>query len=225
MSRLRDNVAGAGGVRAVRTAVAAQSVVGLRVHDEQQRSHGGQELTYGPYVTGRHFGEASYENRESELLQMGLFIFLTALLVQRGSAESKKPPDEEGAEEEAVDEDPRAHRSDPHAPWPVRRGGLVLKVYENSLSLAFFCLFGASFVLHGITGRARYNDEQAVHGEPPVSVLEYMGGARFWEESLQNWQSEYLAVFSIVLLSAGCALRGSPESKPVHKPHHETGNE
>lgn len=149
---------------------------------------------------------------------MGLFIFLTALLVQRGSAESKKPPDEEGAEEESVDEDPRAHRSDPHAPWPVRRGGWVLKVYENSLSLAFFCLFGASFVLHGITGRARYNDEQAVHGEPPVSVLEYMGGARFWEESLQNWQSEYLAVLSIAMLSIWLRQRGSPESKPVHKP-------
>jgi hypothetical protein len=225
MSRLRNNGLSVVAFALFFAAVAGQSVAGLKVHNEEQASHGAPPLSWGAYVTGSDFGEAIFENWESEFLQMGLFVFLTALLVQKGSAESKKPPDEEGAGEEAIDEDPRLHRDDPHAPGPVRRGGWVLKVYENSLSLAFFCLFGASFVLHGITGAEKYSDEQVLHGEAPVGTLEYMRSARFWEESLQNWQSEYLAVLSIVVLSIYLRQRGSPESKPVHKPHHETGNE
>jgi hypothetical protein len=164
-----------------------------------------------------------FENWESEFLQMGLYVFLTVFLVQRGSAESKKPEDELEDGPEEIDEDPAEHRNDPGAPWPVRRGGFVLKLYQNSLSLAFLVLFLVSFVGHAMGGAADYNEEQAIHGGPPVSTFGYMATSRFWFESFQNWQSEFLAVASIVILSIMLRQRGSPESKPVHAPTWQTG--
>ena len=146
---------------------------------------------------------------------MGAYVLLTVFLVQKGSAESKDPD-----EHDAVDDEP--DRSDPHAPWPVRRGGLWSKLYENSLVLAFAVLFLASFVLHAVSGAHAFSAEQQTHGEPAVTTLEYFGMARFWFESFQNWQSEFLAVFAIVVLTIFLRQRGSPESKPVGAPHAAT---
>jgi len=139
---------------------------------------------------------------------------------QRGSSESKKP---DGPNE--VDEDPEQHRGDPDAPSPVRRGGWRLALYKNSLGIAFFVLFVISFVGHAANGARKFNQEEQAHGSTEtVTAAGYMATAQFWYESLQNWQSEFLAVLAIVLLSIWLRQWGSPESKPVHAPHSDTGS-
>jgi hypothetical protein len=152
---------------------------------------------------------------------MGMFVILTAFLFQKGASESKDPE----KDHEPVDEDPRLHRDDPDVPAPVRRGGLLLKLYENSLSLALMLLFLASFTLHAVTGRQEYSAEQVQHGEQAASLVDYITSAQFWFESFQNWQSEFMSVAVLILLSIWLRQRSSPESKPVHKPHAETGND
>jgi uncharacterized protein DUF6766 len=196
-----------------------QSVTGHREHNSDQREHGRPEVAFGPYLRSAHFWEATAENWESEFFQMFGYVALTAILFQKGSSESKDPD-----QPEPVDRDPRAGRKKPKAPWPVRRGGLVLKLYQHSLSLAFLLFFLISISLHAVAGAAEYNEDQASHGEPSNrSVLQYAGSSRFWFESLQNWQSEFLAIASMVVLSIFLRQRGSPESKLVDSPHNETG--
>ena len=122
-----------------------------------------------------------------------------------------------------MEADPRGHRSDPSTPWPVRRGGWVLRVYENSLSIAMLSLFALAFAGHLVTGAHAYNAEQTAHGEPTISTWAYLFRSELWFESLRNWQSEFLAVGCLVVLSVFLRQRGSPESKPVHAPHASTG--
>lgn len=196
--------------------VLAQSVVGLLDHNSEREEHGAQPVGYVAYVTSGHFGEAVFENWESEFLQMGALVLLTVGLVQRGSAISKK----EGGD--PTDRPPSKRRKD--APRPVRRGGNWLRLYENSLALALFGLFFLSFALHVVTGAAAYNDEQIDHGGQPIGALEYVAQPRFWFESLQNWQSEFLAVGAMAVLTIYLRQKGSPESKPVDSPHSETGS-
>jgi hypothetical protein len=161
------------------------------------------------------------ENWESEFLQMFLFVALTAFLYQKGSAESKKLHGNE-----PVDRDPKQSRNKKNAPWPVRTGGIVLKVYEHSLSLVFLLLFIICFLLHAVGGARQYNQDQLDHGgAEQLSTLEYISTSRFWFESFQNWQSEFLAVGLMVVLSIWLRQRGSPESKPVGAPHAATGVE
>jgi hypothetical protein len=143
---------------------------------------------------------------------------LTALLIQKGSPESKNPSGEK------ADADPRDHRDDPGAPGPVRRGGLTLTVYEHSLSLALFALFLLSFVLHALGGHADFNQRQLEHGAAPVSLWSFITSSEFWFQSMQNWQSEFLAVAALVVLGVFLRERGSPESKPVAAPHAQTGS-
>jgi hypothetical protein len=201
------------------TLIFGQSAVGHREYNSDQREHGRPEVTYVEYVTSAHFVEATMENWESEFLQMFLFIVLTACLYQKGSAESKKID-----EEEEVDRDPRRSKNKKDAPWPVRKGGFVLTLYSYSLSLAFLLLFLGAFFLHAAGGAREYNQNQAEHGSAErVSTLQYMTTSRFWFESLQNWQSEFLAVGLMVVLSIWLRQKGSPESKPVDAPHSQTG--
>ncbi len=204
-----------------------QSLTGYRVYNDDQREHGGETVGYAGYFLTGHFVEATFENWESEFLQMGMFVFLTAFLVQKGSAESKKPAGEGGEEEHEAEEDgeegARGDGSD--APWPVRRGGWVLKIYENSLSLAFFLLFLITFVLHAMGGAAAYSQEQVAHGGRAVGTLAFLATSQFWFESFQNWQSEFLSVLAMVVLSIFLRQKGSPESKPVEKPDRATGSD
>ncbi len=202
-----------------------QVLAGRADYNDDQKAHGEAPVSLLEYLTTGHFGEATFENWESEFLQMAVFIFLTAFLVQRGSAESRKPDDDPQAGKEPFDEDPRKHRDDPNAPWPVRRGGLALALYRNSLSLVLFLLFLAAFAGHAVTGAAEYSEEQAAHGEPGVSAIAYLATPHFWFESFQNWQSEFLSVWAIAALSIWFRQQGSPESKPVHVPHEQTGAE
>jgi Domain of unknown function (DUF6766) len=195
-----------------------QSWAGHRAFNEEQRAHGEPTVSFSEYLTRADFGEATFENWESEFLQMGVYVLLTTWLIQKGSAESKPP---EGDPE--VEADPREHRNDPGAPWPVRRGGWVLRIYENSLSIAMLSLFALAFVGHLVTGAHAFNAEQVAHGEPTVSVPGFLFRSEFWFQSLQNWQSEFLAVASLVVLSVYLRQRGSSESKPVHASHASTG--
>ena len=199
---------------------AGQSMAGHREYNAEQREHGEPQAAYTAYLGTSHFWEATSENWESEFLQIFFYVFLTAFLFQKGSAESKNPD-----EPEPVDRDPRASRNKPDAPWPVRRGGVVLKLYEHSLSLAFLLFFLVSISLHAMAGSGDYNQEQAAHGQfTALSPLQYAGTSRFWFESFQNWQSEFLAIAAVVVLSIFLRQRGSPESKPVDSPHDETGS-
>lgn len=197
-----------------------QSVAGHREYNSEQREHGQPEVAFGSYLRTAHFWEATAENWESEFFQMFGYVILTAMLFQKGSSESKDPD-----KAEPVDREPRVSRSKRDVPWPVRRGGFILKLYENSLSLAFLLFFLVSIALHAVAGAAEYNDEQAAHGEQSnYSAIQYAGTSRFWFESFQNWQSEFLAIASMVVLSIFLRQRGSPESKPVSSPHSETGS-
>jgi hypothetical protein len=196
----------------------AQSYTGWQVENETREEHDQPALAYTEYLQSGHFIEATFENWESEYLQMGAYVLLTVFLFQRGSSESKDPDD---PERDAPD--PEEERQRPDAPWPVRHGGLVLKLYENSLSLAFLLLFLVSFVLHAIGGTWVSNEERTLHGEAPQTVWQFIQTTDFWFQSFQNWQSEFLAVLSVVVLSIFLRQRGSPESKEVAAPHHETG--
>ena len=197
----------------------AQSLTGWRSAVADALQHGGTGFTYWRYLTTGHFAEATFENWESEFLQMGAFVLLTVFLVQKGSGESKQDHDD------PRDEDPRRHRNDRDAPWPVRQGGVWLTVYENSLLLAFAVLFIGSFVGHAVAGAHEYSSEQHEHGGTGVGPWQFVRMSEFWFQSFQNWQSEFLAVGTIVVLSVFLRQRGSAESKPVHAPHRQTGDD
>ena len=200
-----------------------QAAAGLYTYNEEQQEHGQPTVNFVNYLASSHFLEAVAENWESEFLQMFAFVLLTAFLFQKGSAESRDPDEDE---EEPVERDPSKSRNKKDAPGPVKKGGLILKLYEYSLSIAFLLLFLVSFTLHAIGGGAEYNQNQREHGSAKVvSTLEYMATSRFWFESFQNWQSEFLAVGAMVVLSIFLRQRGSPESKPVDTPHSETGGQ
>ena len=189
---------------------------GVRVYNSEQAEHGGGPVSLPGYLMTGEFIEATFENWESEFLQMGMYVVLTAFLFQRGSSESK-PIDEPAPQ----DEDPRDSRDKPDVPWPVKRGGWVLKLYEHSLAVFFFVLFFASWALHAAGGAKAYSEQELAHGGEAVGVGEYLTTSQFWFESFQNWQSEFLAVAAIVWASVYLRQRGSPESKPVADPHLE----
>ena len=201
------------------TFLVGQVFTGNAEFNADQEEHGDPPIGLVQYLGTGHFVEATFENWESEFLQMAAYVFLTAFLFQRGSSESKDPD-----KPEPQDEDARKHARNKSAPRPVKVGGLVLVLYENSLLLAFVVLFLLSFALHALGGAQEYSQEQLAHGGSGVTVAQYLGTSRFWFESFQNWQSEFLAVASIVVLSIFLRQRGSPESKPVHAPHSETGS-
>jgi hypothetical protein len=196
-----------------------QSLTGWLTSNHDRREHHQPAESYVGYLGGGGFAEATFENWESEFLQMAGFVLLTVALRQKGSPESKRL---EG--EEPVDEDPQRARDRRGVPGPVRRGGLALAVYEHSLSLALIALFLLSFLFHALGGHAEHNQQQLEHGAPPESLIGFMTGAQFWFQSFQNWQSEFLAVFSLTVLGIFLRQRGSPESKPVAAPHFETGS-
>jgi len=185
---------------------------------EQSAWKGESPESLHEYLTSGDFIESVFENWESEFLQMSAFVILSAFLFQKGSGESKKLP-EQG--KEPVDEDPLLHKK-PHSPGPVHRGGLLLKLYSNSLSMALVGLFVFSFAMHAVGGHAAYNKERVEEGQAEVSLVQYVGGSRFWFESFQNWQSEFLSVGALVVLSIFLRQRHSPESKPVDAPHDQT---
>lgn len=196
----------------------AQSLTGFRTYNHDQREHDEATVGYVDYLQTGHFVEATFENWESEYLQMGIYVALTAILIQRGSAESKKP---EG--NNPSDEDPHNQEGKPDVPWPVRQGGIILVLYEYSLTIALLLCFVLSFIFHAMGGAREYSAEQMAHGGQAVSTLTFMHTSNFWFESFQNWQSEFLAVGSLAVLSIYLRQMGSPQSKPVAAPQSQTG--
>ncbi|HET8523701.1 MAG TPA: DUF6766 family protein [Thermomicrobiales bacterium] len=196
----------------------AQSLTGMRTYNQDQREHEQATAGYIDYLQSGHFVEATFENWESEYLQMGVYVLLTAFLVQRGSAESKKP---EG--DNPSDENPRGQEGKPDAPWPVRQGGIILVLYEYSLTIALLLAFVVCFILHAMGGARHYSAEQLAHGGQAVSTLDFLRTSQFWFQSFQNWQSEFLAVGSLAVLSIYLRQKGSPQSKPVAAPQSQTG--
>jgi hypothetical protein len=199
-------------------ALAGQALAGWADYNDEQLDHGEPTASLIDYLGTGQFGEAVFENWESEFLQMGVFVLLTVHLRQKGSPESKPL---EG--KEAVDREPDPTR--PGAPWPVRAGGIIGRVYEHSLVTALLGLFFVSFALHVVTGAAAANADNLAHGRSPVSPIDYLTTSRLWFESFQNWQSEFMSIGALAVLAIFLRERGSPESKPVDAPHSETGSE
>jgi hypothetical protein len=198
--------------------LAGQVLTGWADYNDGLHTHGLAPAALSSYLGSGHFWEALFENWESEFLQMAAFVGLTTRLHQVGSPESRRP-----GVLELVDADPRHFAHLPGVPWPVRRGGIALWLYERSLSLAFIALFLASWVGHAYGGWAAEIDEARLHGISPSSLADYVVSSRFWFESFQNWQSEFLSVAAMVWLAVYLRQRGSPESKAVHAAHDETG--
>jgi hypothetical protein len=196
-----------------------QALTGWRANAEELRLHELPEIGFLTYLTSGHFISATFENWESEFLQMAAYVLLTVFLFQKGSPESKKP-DEDNPE----DEPPHKRRGAPDAPGPVHRGGLLLKLYSHSLSIALVTLFLASFWLHLAGSTRRMNEEALQHHQPVKTMVETIAEPQFWYESFQNWQSEFLSIAVLLVLGIYLRERGSPESKPVGAPHAMTGH-
>jgi hypothetical protein len=185
---------------------AGQAFMGFKVHNADALQHHRPPATFSEYLASGHFWQATGENWESEFLQMGAYVIFTTFLFQRGSAESLDPDDEASRKAENA----KAARK---ASW----------LYRNSLSLAFLALFLASFALHTAGGLKEWNAERAEHGEAAETLTGFWSDPEFWFQSFQNWQSEFLAVLSIVFLSIFLRQHGSPESKRVDEPNSKTG--
>lgn len=200
-------------------AIIGQSIAGLFQYNEEQASHGAAPVTWGEFVTSSQFIVDVAENWQSEYLQFFLFIFVTIWFVQKGSPESKAPG-EEGLgtdEEQLVKQYARAD-----SPKWAKVSDWRHTLFSNSLLLVMGSIFLLSWLAQSISGLVVYNSEQVEHGQDVISWAEYLVSADFWNRTLQNWQSEFLAVGSMIALSIYLRQRGSPESKPVGAPHHES---
>lgn len=193
----------------------AQALTGWKKHNQDLQDDQVNEIGLGTYLQSGHFISATFENFESEFLQMALYVLLTISLRQIGSAESKQL---DKAEE--VDREPKPTKD---APWAVKKGGWIMKLYSHSLSICFAILFLFSWAMHLYGSWQNHNVEQFTKHLPKESITAYLGQAEFWFETFQNWQSEFLSVASIVFLTIYLRQKGSPESKPVDAPHLETG--
>jgi hypothetical protein len=217
---LHDNGLGLGFGMLFLAALAGQAVAGNADFNAQQLADGGRPIGLAAYLTSASFAVDVTENWQSEYLQFLLYIVATVWLVQRGSPESK-PVDKSGPES---DEEQKVGRyATPESPRWARAGGLWTAVYSHSLALVMGLLFFMSWGAQSIAGWANYNKTQLADFVDPVGWLSYVGSPDFWNRSLQNWQSEFLAVGSMAVLSVYLRERGSPESKPVGEPHGVTG--
>lgn len=197
-----------------------QSFAGQHVYNQEQLEHGGEAVSWLSYVLSSHFGAAVMENWQSEFLQFTTFILATVWLVQRGSNESK-PEDRIGLEsDQAQLVYGYAKANSPR--WAKVRG-LRHHLYANSLLIAMTTIFFAAWFAESLTAWREYNAEQSNHESASISYGEYLVNAEFWEKSLQNWQSEFLAVGVMAVFTVYLRQRGSSESKPVGAPHTETG--
>ena len=203
-------------------ALVGQAIVGHVSYNDDQIAHGQHAISLGRYLTSSSFGRAVLENWQSEYLQFMLFMLATVWLLQRGSPESK-PLDKPGRESEK-DQKLGTHAQQSSPDW-ARTGGLRTAIYSNSLLILMTVIFFGSWAGQSVTGWTDYNETQREHHEATVSWAGYLGSASFWESTLQNWQSEFLAVGSFSVFAIYLRQRGSPESKPVGVPHESTGIE
>ncbi|HEV2790621.1 MAG TPA: DUF6766 family protein [Solirubrobacterales bacterium] len=204
-------------------ALIGQAIAGHNLYNEEAVAHKESTISLWRYLSTSNFGNAVMENWQSEYLQFALFALATVWLLQKGSPESKEL-DKAGTES---DEEQKVGRhADEDSPRWAAVGGVRTAIYSNSLMIAMFLVFFASWFAQSATGWTDFNQEQHDHGDPRVSWWSYVGSSRFWEATLQNWQSEFLAVGSFAILVVYLRQRGSAESKPVGAPVHDaTGQE
>ena len=201
--------------------LAAQSVAGQRVVSAERHEHGGVSESWWGYVTSVDFWGAVMENWQSEFLQFTLFIGVTVWLVQKGSNESKRLQD---AGRESDEEQRLGAHTVARSPGWAKAGGLRTRVYENSLLLVMGTIFLATWLAQSLNNWRTFNEEQRAHDQATVSWGRYLVDPDFWEKTLQNWQSEFLAVGAMAVFTIFLRQRGSPESKPVGAPHDETAS-
>lgn len=196
-----------------------QALSGWSFDNQQRVDHGWDALPLLAYLHGGAFLSSLFENWESEFLQMGAYVILTAVLIQRGSAESKDP--------DAADEEAEVARSTPDSLKPrlarAGAGPMGRWLYAHSLGLALMTLFLVSFILHWLNSARAEADEALMHGQVPEGAWGRLADSGFWFESFQNWQSEFLSTALLVVLSIWLRQKSSPESKPVAAPHRSTG--
>ena len=203
-------------------ALVGQAIAGHILHNEDAMAHHSATMTFWRYIVSSDFGNAVMENWQSEYLQFMLFMLATIWLVERGSPESK-PPGKEGLES---DKDQKiGEHADADSPEWAKPRGVKTYIYSNSLLIVMSIIFFGSWFAQSVTGWNEFNAQQTDHHEKVVSWIGYVGSADFWEATLQNWQSEFLAVGSFVALTAYLRQRGSSQSKPVGAPHDATGVE
>ncbi len=196
--------------------LAGQIYTGWHEHNDFLETYERPPTGLGSYLKSGHFLQATFENWESEFFQMALFVILTIYMRQEGSSESRPmedPPRDKDGECKPLED----------SPWPVKKGGIALLFYKHSLSIVLFLLFLLSFCLHWYGSFLDYNEQQYLEGKPLTAPLAYLGYSKFWFESFQNWQSEFLSIFAIIYLSIYLRQAGSSQSKKVNAPHEETG--
>lgn len=202
-------------------ALFGQSIAGFHLYHEDALEHQEPTIGYFRYLGTSSFGADTLENWQSEWLQFWLFALATVWFIQKGSNESKRPG-------EAGLEDDKQQRVGEHAPQNAPRWAKArdwrLNVYSHSFTIVMGSIFLATWLAQSVASWTVFNDDQTAHDESTVSWLSYMGSADFWERSLQNWQSEFLAVGTMVVFTIYLRERGSPESKPVGAPHEETAS-
>lgn len=196
-------------------ALIGQAIAGHNLYNEEAIAHGESTISFWRYLTSSSFGNAVMENWQSEYLQFALFATATVWLLQKGSPESKEL-DKAGTESDEDQKVGRWARKD--SPRWAEVGGIRTAIYSNSLIIAMAVIFFGSWFAQSVTGWTDYNQEQHSHGDPRLSWWGYIGSSQFWESTLQNWQSEFLAVGSFAVLVVYLRQRGSPESKPVGAP-------
>ncbi|MEV5891951.1 DUF6766 family protein [Nonomuraea fuscirosea] len=222
MRRVRENALALTFLVLFLLALGGQAVAGLLQFNDQQVAEGAEPVSLARFVLSSSFAVDVAENWQSEYLQFFLFIMLTVWLVQKGSPESKELG-QEGAES---DEEQRiGPHAGPDSPRWARAKGMRLWLLSNSLGMVMGAVFLLSWLAQSVAGQAAYNAERLSDLRDPVTWGSYVTSAEFWNRSLQNWQSELLAVLSMVVLSIYLRQRGSPESKPVGAPHASTGVE
>lgn len=221
-SALRDNGISIAFGGMLLLTLAGQALSGLADYNDRVSLDGLPNLSIGEYLTSSDFGVDVAENWQSEYLQFFLYIVLTVYLVQRGSPESKQldRAGRESDEEQKVG----AHATDRSPVW-ARASGWRRSLYSHSLGLVMGLFFFLSWGAQLVAGASAQNSERIQNLQAPVGMLTYAVSPDFWNRTLQNWQSELLAVGSMVVLSIYLRERGSPESKPVGEPHTSTGAE
>ena len=199
-----------------------QAISGHTLVNHDATLHHGDPISFWHYVTSALFWTDVMENWQSEYLQFTLYIFATVWLLQKGSNESKPLDNAGGESDEKQLVGEHAKRNSPA--W-ARVGGLRTTIYSNSLVGVMTSIWLLSWFAQSITGRVNFNSDRLDHQALPVSWATYVTTSDFWNRTLQNWQSEFLAVGSMAILSVYLRQRGSPESKPVGSPHSATGAE
>ena len=198
-----------------------QSAAGWKDFNEELLAHDDAPITYGRYLYSSEFGAALMENWQSEFLQFFFYIAATIWFLQKGSNESKKL-DDAGLES---DQQQRVGKwAGPNSPRLARTKGFLQQLYANSLLLVMGAIFLASWFAESVTAWTVFNADQVDHEQSAVGWLNYLTTPDFWEKTLQNWQSEFLAVGTMAIFTVYLRQRGSPESKPVGAPHDETGS-